>query len=172
MSDAALAQEELPETAPPSEAGDDPPEKTAEAPPDKPAKKSAATPPKDKAPSEGPSSYWPDDWREKAAEHISAGDKKIYDRELKRLSRITDPAGMYGMYRELEGKFSEGGLTKIPGPDASDDDRAAFWRQLGVPEKPEDYFDGLKLANDAVLGDLDKPVAEAHTTPSGLLARR
>src|SRR5690606_21070207 len=58
--------------------------------------------------------YWPDNWREKLAEHIAAGDKKVYDKELKRLQRIADPSGIYGMYRELEGKFTSGGLVKVP----------------------------------------------------------
>jgi len=107
--------------------------------------------------------YWPDNWREKLAEHIAAGDKKVYAKELKRLQRIADPAGIYGMYRELEGKFTSGGLVKVPGKDASDDEKKAFWKQLGVPEKPEEYFDKIQLKDGAVLGDADKPLVDSFT---------
>lgn len=107
--------------------------------------------------------YWPDNWREKLAEHIAAGDKKVYDKELKRLQRIADPSGVYGMYRELEGKFTSGGLVKVPGKDASDDEKKAFWKQLGVPEKPEEYFDKIQLKDGAVLGDADKPLVDSFT---------
>lgn len=161
MSDAALAEENpVVENAPPPPSGDDPPAVTPKG--DDPPAKSAAPPKeptKEKAPTEAPS-YWPKDWREKAAEHYSAGDKDAYAKELKRLERITDPAGMYGMYREMESRFSEGGLTKIPGEDATDEEKSAFWRQLGAPESADDYVKNLKLQGDAVLGDLDKPIAE------------
>src|SRR3990167_6665836 len=56
--------------------------------------------------------YWPEDWRQKMAEHASAGDKKAFEREMLRLARISDPAGVYGSYRELDAKFSSGGLVK------------------------------------------------------------
>lgn len=105
--------------------------------------------------------YWPKDWREKAAEHMAAGDKKVYDRELRRLQRVTDPTGLYGMYRELEGKFTGGGLLKVPGKDAKPEDVAEFHKALGVPEKPEDYFKSIQLENGAVIGEADKPIADA-----------
>src|SRR5688572_24509645 len=41
-----------------------------------------------------PKSDWPENWREKLAEHAAAGDKKRYNQELKRLQRITDPMGV------------------------------------------------------------------------------
>ena len=167
MSDAALVEEDAPESKDSPPPADDPPpkeEKESVDPPKESAKKSAATPEKGEKAKDDPPPYWPDDWRQKAAEHYSAGDKALYDKELKRLERISDPAGMYGMYRELEAKFSEGGLTKIPASDAPDEEKAAFWRQLGVPEKAEEYFDGLELADGAILGDVDKPVAEDFAT--------
>ena len=104
--------------------------------------------------------YWPEDWRQKAAEHAGAGDAKAVKRELKRLEGITDPAGLYGMYRELESKFTSGGLVKVPGKDAKPEDIAAFHKALGVPEKSEDYFKDIKLANGAVVGEADKPLAD------------
>lgn len=107
--------------------------------------------------------YWPDDWREKLAEHLSVGDKKVYEKELRRLQRITDPAGIYGQYRELEAKFTGGGLIKIPGKGATEEEVAAYHKALGVPEKPEDYLKDIKLDNGVVIGDADKPIVESFT---------
>lgn len=103
-------------------------------------------------------SSWPDDWRELAAKHYAAGNEKAYKKELARLQRITDPSGLYGMYRELEGKFTSGGLVKLPGKDAKPEDIAAFHKALGVPEKPEDYLNEIKLEKGVVIGDADKPM--------------
>ena len=99
-----------------------------------------------------------DDVRKAIAEHYAAGDKKIYEKELKRLQRIDDVRHVWGMYRELEGKFTSGGLIKIPGKDAKEEDIAAFRKALGVPEKPEEYFDKIQLENGVVIGDADKPL--------------
>jgi hypothetical protein len=104
--------------------------------------------------------YWPENWREKLAEHISAGDKKLYAKELKRLERIADPAGVYGMYREAEGKLTSGGLIKKPGKDAKPEEIAEYHKAMGVPEKPEDYFKDVKLENGAVIGEADKPLVD------------
>lgn len=105
--------------------------------------------------------YWPADWREKAARHVSAGEEKIYKKELKRLEGITDPAAVFGLYREAEARLTGGGLIRVPGKDAKPEDVALYHKQLGVPENPEDYFKDIKLANDMVIGDADKPVADA-----------
>ena len=105
--------------------------------------------------------FWPENWREKAAEHYAAGDKKAYERELKRLQRITDPAAVYGQYRELEAKFTSGKLIQVPGKEAKEEEVAAFHKALGVPEKAEDYFKDVKLENGAVIGEADRPVADA-----------
>jgi hypothetical protein len=102
--------------------------------------------------------YWPDDWRQKVAERVAAGDKKAYTRELKRLERISDPSGVYGMYREVEGKLTSGNLVRVPGKDATPEDIAQYHKAIGVPEKPADYIPLIKLANGAVIGDDDKKV--------------
>lgn len=109
---------------------------------------------------EKPKPYWPDNWREKMAEHYSAGDKKLYDKELRRLQRITDPASVYGVFREAEGKLTSGGLIKIPGKDAKPEEIADYHKAIGVPEKPEDYFKDIKLDNGAVIGEADKPLVD------------
>ena len=108
--------------------------------------------------------FWPPNWREKAAEHYAAGDQKIYKKELARLQRIADPVGMYGMYRELEGKFTGGGLLKVPGKDAKPEEIAQFHKALGVPETPDAYFKDMKLENGAVIGEADKPLVSAFAT--------
>lgn len=102
---------------------------------------------------------WGEDWRAKFAEHVAAGDKKAAEREMKRLERIADPAAVYGMYRELEAKFSQGGLTKIPGKDASEDEIKAFHKALGVPDDPKGYVENLSLPNGVTLGEQDKAIA-------------
>jgi hypothetical protein len=102
---------------------------------------------------------WGEDWRSKFAEHVAAGDKKAAEREMKRLERIADPAAVYGMYRELEAKFSQGGLTKIPGKDAAPEEIKAFQKAIGVPETAKDYVENLSLPNGLKLGDQDKQIA-------------
>jgi len=105
-------------------------------------------------------SGWPKDWRERIATHAANGDKKAYDREMKRLERMTDPEGIYGSYREIEARLHQGGLVKVPGENATEAEIAAYRKALGVPEKPEGYLEGLKLDNDVVIGDMDKPMVE------------
>lgn len=102
-----------------------------------------------------------EDLRKAIAEHYAAGDKKAEAKELKRLERVKDIKSLWGMYRELEGKFTGGGLVKMPGKDAKPEDLAEFHKALGVPESPEEYFKTIKLDNGAVIGDADKPVADS-----------
>ncbi|MFW6028039.1 MAG: hypothetical protein ACOC9Q_00750 [bacterium] len=123
---------------------------------DKAAKPNGAD--KDTDPEKG---YWPEDWRERVAKHLSAGDDKVYQKELKRLQRFSDPSGIYGMAREAENKLHTSGLVKIPAKDAKPEEIAEFHKAMGVPDKPEEYFDKIELENGAVLGDADKPVADA-----------
>ena len=66
--------------------------------------------------------YWPEDWRQKVAEHVGGKDTKAVAKELKRLERLSDPTAVFGMYRDLEAKFSEGGLIKVPKEGASEDE--------------------------------------------------
>lgn len=101
------------------------------------------------------------DWREEIAKHYAAGDDKAFKRELRRLERITDVKSIWGLYRDLEAKFTSGGLVKVPGKDAKPEEIAAFHKAMGVPEKPEDYFKDIKLENGAVIGDADKPLADS-----------
>jgi hypothetical protein len=104
--------------------------------------------------------YWPEDWREKAAAHIAAGDEKVYKKELKQLERYVDPTAIAAKTRELEARFSRGGLVKVPGKDAKEEEVAEFRKALGIPEKAEDYTKDIQLENGAVIGDIDKPVVD------------
>ena len=105
--------------------------------------------------------YWPSDWREKAAEHYSAGSKTAYNKELKRLKNIVDPAGLYGMYREAESKITSGNMIHKPGKNATEDDLKAYHKALGAPDKASDYIDNLVLSNEQVIGDDDKETAKS-----------
>ena len=153
MSEAAPVVEPPVEPAPPlpAEHPAEPPEdKTIAAGAEPPAEPPAAT------------TDWPEDWREKIAEHAGAGDKKAVARELKRLQRFTDPMSIYGSARELEAKFSEGNLTKIPGPDADEKEIAAYRKAIGVPEEVSGYTDNIELANGMVVGEADKPAIDFY----------
>jgi hypothetical protein len=105
-------------------------------------------------------------FRETLAKHASAGDKKAFDKELKRLERlgIERPEQVYGLYRELDNKLNGGGLVKVPGKDATPEEVAAFNKAIGVPEKPEDLVAAIQLDNGAVVGDADKPVLEVFAS--------
>lgn len=108
---------------------------------------------------DGDEPSWREDWREQMAKQISAGDEKVYAREIKRLGRIKDPSGLYGMYREAESKISSNRAIFKPGKDATEDDVKAYRKALGVPENPEDYVKNAKLARDETLGEEDQEVA-------------
>lgn len=101
-----------------------------------------------------------DEMREAIAEHYSAGDKKLKEKELKRLARMDDMRQVWNSFRELESKFTSGGLVKIPGKDASEEEVEAWRKARGIPEKAEEYFDQLKLSDGIVIGEADKPVVD------------
>lgn len=90
---------------------------------------------------------WPGDWREKMA----AGDEKV----LNRLKRFQSPEAVWKSYGELEGKLSSGQIKRAaPAADASPEDVAAWRKEQGLPEKPEDYLKALP--EGLVIGDKDK----------------
>ncbi len=95
---------------------------------------------------------WPDDWREKMA----GGDAK----ELERLKRFASPAAVYTSNRELEKKLSSTPLKKVLPENPTAEDLAAYRKDNGVPEKPEDY--DTKLADGLVIGEDDKPIVDNY----------
>lgn len=56
-----------------------------------------------------------------------------------------DAAPEPGEGGETEAPAVPEGYLKVPGDDATDEDRAAFRAAIGVPEKAEAYFEGLEL---------------------------
>jgi hypothetical protein len=105
--------------------------------------------------------YWPADWREKIAEHASAGDKKAYEKELRRLQNMENPYSVYGSFRSMENTWASKGFIKLPPKEgAKPEEIAEFHKSLGVPEKPEEYLNDLKLENGVVFGEADKPGLE------------
>jgi hypothetical protein len=103
--------------------------------------------------------YWPDDWRDKMADYLAAGDDKAKAKRLKQLERYVDPTALSAKAFELEAKLGAGGLTKIPGEDATDEERAAYHKAIGVPEDPKEYVDNLSLPEGMTLGEQDKALA-------------
>lgn len=105
------------------------------------------------SPAPAPTPDWPEDWRDKAA----GGDPKFRTR----LDRFASPADLVKSYRALEQKVSSGEV-KAPLPENATDEQKAQWRKdNGVPDKPEDYK--IELKNGLVLGEADKPVVAEFT---------
>lgn len=93
---------------------------------------------------------WPEDWRDKAA----AGDEKF----RKQLDRFRSPADLAGSYRALRQKMSSGELSAArPGEDASDEERAEWRKDNGIPDSHEAYLESLP--DGLVVGEADKPLA-------------
>lgn len=94
------------------------------------------------------------DWRKQ----VSGGD----DSAAKVFERFSTPADLGKAYREALKKISSGELAK-PLPKDATPEQVAEWRKgNGIPEKPEDYFNGLP--NGLVIGADDKPMFDAVAT--------
>lgn len=91
---------------------------------------------------------FPDNWRD-----LVAGESK---KDRKALDRFNSPSALYESWKNANDKLRSGKLLEVPGDDADDEARAAFNKALGVPEKPEEYFDKLSLSDGKVLGDADR----------------
>ena len=83
------------------------------------------------------------------------------EKELKRLETIDSPVTAWSRFREMENTWASRQFVRLPGKEAKPEDLSEFHKALGVPEKPEDYFKDIKLSNGAVLGEADKPIADA-----------
>ena len=90
---------------------------------------------------------WADDWRQK----LAGSDEK----SLKRLERFASPKSLYESYRALEQRVSSGELKASKLPDNATDEQKAEWRrEQGIPEKPDDYI--ADLPEGLVIGEDDK----------------
>lgn len=101
------------------------------------------------------------DWA-KLREKLAKGDEKA----LQRLSRYSSLESVVEALFNAQKKISEGiGKGKLP-DDATEEEIAAYRKENGIPEKPEDY-DLSKVPEDIVIGEEDEPqvkefLAEAH----------
>lgn len=68
-------------------------------------------------------------------------------------AKFTEPKALVGSYQNLEKLISAKGIIP-PGPNATAEEKGAFYKALGRPEKPEDY--GISKAPDK-LGDKPFP---------------
>lgn len=99
---------------------------------------------------------WPDDWRAQFA----GEDKK----DLKTLERIASPAELWKQNKELRAKLSSGEFKSKLADDATEEDKAAWRKENGIPDKPETYIEKLALPKGLVLGEADKPIAKEFAT--------
>lgn len=90
----------------------------------------AAAPP---APASPPAADPGSDWRK-----MLAGED---DKSLKLLERYSDPSAFLGAHNEAVTKLTSklDGMVKLPGEGASDEDRQAFAKAIGIPESPDKY---------------------------------
>jgi hypothetical protein len=95
------------------------------------------------------------DWRSA----IAGEDKKL----AKRLDRF-DALSTFGKsYFELDAKLNSGKMLPLPGEDATDEDRAAFTKALGIPDDPKKYEIKAKPPEGMELNDYDKQRLDAIT---------
>lgn len=98
----------------------------------------------------------PADWREQLA-----GDDKGF---LNQLKRHTTPQSAFDWLRKTSLKLSAGELKEVkqaPGPEASEEEKAAWRKEQGLPDKADGYLGALKLPEGFVLGEADKPLANS-----------
>ncbi len=93
---------------------------------------------------------WPTDWRQR----LAGEDAK----ELKRLERFGSPLDIMRSYRALEQRVSSGELKKALPENASDEEKATWRKENGIPDKPDGYIEKLALPNGIVPGEADKPI--------------
>jgi len=96
------------------------------------------------------------DWR-----RVIAGDDS---EELKSLERFADPAAYRKAFRDTQTALRESGRIKLPGENATDEERTAFARALGVPEKVDGYKIEAKPADGYEVSESDKGFLDHMTT--------
>lgn len=126
-----------PPAAPPAAAG-------AAATPPKPGDPAAATPPAQ-------------EWSERRK--TLAGDNKAL---LGLMERYTSEQAFANAHLSMAQKIQTGELKPVaPYPEKGTDEEKAAWHKAnGVPDKPEVYVEKIKLPDGMVMGELDKPGME------------
>ncbi len=97
--------------------------------------------------------YWPTDWRDRLAK----GD----DGRKNLLSRYADPDALVEKIINQEEVIRRrpAAPPPKPGPDATVEEKQAWYKQVGLPAEPSGYMEGLQLSEGKVLGEADMPVA-------------
>jgi len=113
-----------------------------------------------------PSSTWHEGWRQDIAKaHVGADSGDAYDKELKRLERMSNPADAYKSMRELETRVSSGDLratSEFPA-EGTDEDKAKWRTDNGVPSEASGYMDSLE---GIVIGEADKALVDSFLASS------
>ncbi len=94
------------------------------------------------------------DWRKA----MSGGDEK----SLKTFERYASLSDVGKAYREAQAKISAGDFLRPPPANATPEQLTEYRKTIGVPEKPEGYFE--KLPNGLVIGEDDKPLFDKFAT--------
>lgn len=77
------------------------------------------------------------------------------------LAGINSPSELAERYIEQQ----KNGIT-VPGEDATDEDRAAYYQKMGVPESPEGYqLEPNDIVPEKYVNDFAQRAHEAHLTP-------
>jgi hypothetical protein len=106
-----------------------------------------ADPPASEPPAYPPASDPPiDDWRAR----MSGGDEKL----LGYLSRVPSEKALVERAKKHEEDLKTGKYIKPLSPDASDEEKAAYRKASGVPDKIDDYL--ADLPSGLVIGDDDR----------------
>ena len=103
------------------------------------------------------------DWRK-----VLAGDDTD---ALKTLERYATPSDYHKSFTEAQKtiRAKQEGMIKLPGESATDEERAAFQKALGIPAAPDKYEINAKPPEGLELGDADKAflskvTAKLHAT--------
>jgi hypothetical protein len=111
---------------------------------DPPANDPPADPPAGDPPADPPA----DDWRAR----LAGDDKKL----LGYLARVPSEKDLVARVKKHDDDIKAGKYLKPLGENPTDEEKAEWRKQLGVPEKPEDY----RLADGTVVGEDDKPFVD------------
>ena len=107
----------------------------------------------------GESSGWGDDWRQQYA----GDDEKMQ----KRMERYNSPKAALDALVSAQNKIASGDLKSTLNPDSTDEERAQWRADNGIPEEPSGYE--IQLSDGMVVGEADQPLVDsflerAHTT--------
>lgn len=96
---------------------------------------------------EAPAAF-PDDWRAQMA----GGDENV----AKLLARFRSASAVAKALNDARKQLGDERVLKRPGEDATDEEKAAWREQRGVPKTPDDYEKGWKAPEGFILSDADK----------------